>query len=317
MGYADGDGVRQQFTLYERDNETGLDFAKSRYFSSVQGRFTSVDPAMGSAKSSLPQSWNRYSYTVNSPLRYIDPTGMIWGSKRIGNVTEYVWFDGDKVGNGYDVVTEFYVEGIINGRSVSLTLNPDGPRSALKQFLIDSSDLVVSALFYNDDYHVKGYAIGETREQFRERSRRGAIDPMPNQGFEVGLFFAGGPVGRLNRGTAAGILTPYGRAFQATTPEALAAREAIESGATLYRGGVLGQSAGPEGQFWALENPLLPGYAQRYGIPAANQNFNFIEYGRIKPGAPFITRPTPGGAPNAIEAVVDPNSVKLKGFNSQ
>ena len=241
---------------------------------------------------------------------------MVWGSKRIGDVREYVWFDGDKVDEGYDVVTEFYVEGIIDGRSVSLSLNPDGPRPLWKQMLIDSDFLLSTLLTYNDYYHVKGYAIGETREQFAERSRMGAIDPMPNQAFEVGLLLSETPLGRLNRGVAGGIATPYGRAFQATSEEALAAKEAIEGGATLYRGGVLGRSAGPEGQFWALENPLLPSYAQRYGLPAGNQNFNFIEYGRIKPGAPFITRPAPGGGPNAgIEAVVDPNSVKVNGFH--
>ena len=37
------DGVRQKFTLKERDNETGLDFFRTRYYSSVQGRFTSYD----------------------------------------------------------------------------------------------------------------------------------------------------------------------------------------------------------------------------------------------------------------------------------
>ena len=44
MGYVLGDGVRQQFTLKERDVETGLDFFEARYYSSVDGRFTSVDP---------------------------------------------------------------------------------------------------------------------------------------------------------------------------------------------------------------------------------------------------------------------------------
>ncbi|HKG46248.1 MAG TPA: hypothetical protein VKB02_05950, partial [Pyrinomonadaceae bacterium] len=43
MGYAPGDGVRQQFTSKERDVETGLDYLIHRYYSSTQGRFTSVD----------------------------------------------------------------------------------------------------------------------------------------------------------------------------------------------------------------------------------------------------------------------------------
>lgn len=32
MGYASGDGIRQQFTLKERDNETGLDHFGARYY---------------------------------------------------------------------------------------------------------------------------------------------------------------------------------------------------------------------------------------------------------------------------------------------
>jgi len=39
MGYGTTDGVRQKFTLKERDNETGLDYFLARYHSSSQGRF--------------------------------------------------------------------------------------------------------------------------------------------------------------------------------------------------------------------------------------------------------------------------------------
>lgn len=70
------DGIRLQFTLKERDNETGLDYFGARYYGSIQGRFTSPDPLMASAETGDPQSWNRYSYALNNPLRYIDPDGM-------------------------------------------------------------------------------------------------------------------------------------------------------------------------------------------------------------------------------------------------
>jgi RHS repeat-associated protein len=38
---------RQKFTSKERDNETGLDYFLSRYYSSTQGRFTSPDEFTG------------------------------------------------------------------------------------------------------------------------------------------------------------------------------------------------------------------------------------------------------------------------------
>jgi RHS repeat-associated protein len=77
QGYSGGDGVRQQFTLKERDIETGLDYFGARYFASVQGRFSSPDPLLASGNVRSPQSWNRYSYVGNNPLAYIDPDGML------------------------------------------------------------------------------------------------------------------------------------------------------------------------------------------------------------------------------------------------
>ena len=74
-GYG-GDDVRKQFTSYERDDETDLDFAQARYYKSAHGRFTSVDPLMASAKTIRPESWNRYVYCYNNPLSLIDPDGM-------------------------------------------------------------------------------------------------------------------------------------------------------------------------------------------------------------------------------------------------
>jgi RHS repeat-associated protein len=70
------DSLRQKFTAKERDVETGLDYFGARYYSSVQGRFTTPDPLHASARPSAPQSWNRYSYVLNNPLKLIDPTGL-------------------------------------------------------------------------------------------------------------------------------------------------------------------------------------------------------------------------------------------------
>jgi RHS repeat-associated protein len=73
LGYS-GDAIRQKFTSYERDNESGLDYAQARYYSSIQGRFTGVDPLGGHILN--PQSLNKYGYVINNPLRLTDPTGM-------------------------------------------------------------------------------------------------------------------------------------------------------------------------------------------------------------------------------------------------
>jgi RHS repeat-associated protein len=74
-GYSGLDGVRQQFTSKERDAETQLDYFLARYYSPVQGRFTSVDPQNSGAFAPDPQSWNGYAYARNNPLKYTDPDG--------------------------------------------------------------------------------------------------------------------------------------------------------------------------------------------------------------------------------------------------
>jgi RHS repeat-associated protein len=70
----DPEGSRK-FTGKERDAETGLDYFGARYMSSAQGRFTSPDPKQEPHDITDPQSWNKYAYTRNNPLRYTDPDG--------------------------------------------------------------------------------------------------------------------------------------------------------------------------------------------------------------------------------------------------
>lgn len=42
--YLGSDRIRQRFTGYEKDDETGLDFAEARMYQNRHGRFTAVDP---------------------------------------------------------------------------------------------------------------------------------------------------------------------------------------------------------------------------------------------------------------------------------
>jgi RHS repeat-associated protein len=64
-------------TQKERDNESGLDYFGARYYGSSLGRFTSPDPLFASGRSPSPQTWNRYAYVLNNPLRLVDPSGLI------------------------------------------------------------------------------------------------------------------------------------------------------------------------------------------------------------------------------------------------
>ncbi|HBE81741.1 MAG TPA: hypothetical protein DDW24_03050 [Blastocatellia bacterium] len=44
LGYAGQSETRKGYTGYEKDAESGLDFAQARYYNAIHGRFTSVDP---------------------------------------------------------------------------------------------------------------------------------------------------------------------------------------------------------------------------------------------------------------------------------
>jgi RHS repeat-associated protein len=77
QGFNSADSVRKQYTGYERDDESGLDYAQARYYNSAHGRFTSVDPLTASATIRNPQTFNRYSYVLNSPYKFVDPLGLI------------------------------------------------------------------------------------------------------------------------------------------------------------------------------------------------------------------------------------------------
>jgi RHS repeat-associated protein len=71
-----------RFTGHERDFDNSqpndsssyLDYMHARYYGAEAGRFLSVDPVLGNLL--LPQSWNRYAYVLNNPIRYTDPTGL-------------------------------------------------------------------------------------------------------------------------------------------------------------------------------------------------------------------------------------------------
>jgi RHS repeat-associated protein len=57
----------------EWTDPTNLVYLRARYYDPATGRFISKDPVRGLA--SLPQTLNPYTYAVNNPIRYTDPSG--------------------------------------------------------------------------------------------------------------------------------------------------------------------------------------------------------------------------------------------------
>ena len=58
----------------QRLDATGLYYYNARYYDATIGRFISPDIRIQEPQNS--QSFNRYSYCVNNPLKFIDPTGL-------------------------------------------------------------------------------------------------------------------------------------------------------------------------------------------------------------------------------------------------
>jgi RHS repeat-associated protein len=72
-GDANVKNIRTGFTGHESDAETGLVNMRGRLYDPRIGRFMQADPII-----QLPmwsQGWNRYSYALNNPLAYTDPSG--------------------------------------------------------------------------------------------------------------------------------------------------------------------------------------------------------------------------------------------------
>jgi len=123
VGYV-GDGMRKQFTGYDRDNETGNDYAKARTYGSLSGRFTSPDPSLVSSDRQLPQSWNRYTYVLNNPLNLVDPSGLRWGYFDDQRGRHFCWASGKAVCKGY---SEYHGPSILDNTNYgTVRLNSDG-----------------------------------------------------------------------------------------------------------------------------------------------------------------------------------------------
>jgi len=61
------------FTTYERDAESGNDYAQARYYVNRLALFSALDSISGD--NSDPQSLNLYPYVRNDPIDFLDPTG--------------------------------------------------------------------------------------------------------------------------------------------------------------------------------------------------------------------------------------------------
>jgi RHS repeat-associated protein len=79
------------FTGHEDDEELGLVNMKGRLYDPKVGRFLTTDPIVSDP--GFGQSWNPYSYVLNNPLAFTDPSGFETTDTTYSNGTRDVVFD--------------------------------------------------------------------------------------------------------------------------------------------------------------------------------------------------------------------------------
>jgi RHS repeat-associated protein len=119
QGYGATDTNRWKYGLTERDDTTGLDHTWWRKYEDFSGRWTSPDPYNGSMAAANPQSFNKYSYTQNDPVNFIDP----WGLFKICFIDSYTYssYQGETP-DGIPIIGT-----IIVARESCFDFGPDGP----------------------------------------------------------------------------------------------------------------------------------------------------------------------------------------------
>ena len=242
QGYSQFDGVRQQFTGYEKDDETSLDFAQARYYSNTQGRFTSPDPLLSSARAAVPQSWNRYTYVLNNPLVLTDPSGLDWYfNSKSGEHGTYQWHEKHPGGDWEAVVGNKFTYYAGEGRGW-VTLDP-----------------------YSSNFK-EGFASREEAQGLVDTwwsASPTARKVILGDGESVGLnqqAEAGGDLALATLGTGAALGTGVGLGAYATG--------ALAGGGTTLGLGGGGATAASAGEFAIIGE--LPATANYIGLPNAN-----------------------------------------------
>jgi RHS repeat-associated protein len=91
--------TKRQYTGQINEADIGLYFYNARWYDASLGRFAQADTII--PQPGNPMAWDRYSYVMNNPLRYIDPSGnfIVQGPPK---TTETCGVDNWECGGGLD-----------------------------------------------------------------------------------------------------------------------------------------------------------------------------------------------------------------------
>ncbi len=97
------------FTGHEHDDETGLIYAKARFYDPQLGRFLSHDPVDGDLTN--PPSLHRYLYAFQNPTVFVDPDGRMPDEAQEApeNLDDLITAEADVVRSGEEIPEGFIV----------------------------------------------------------------------------------------------------------------------------------------------------------------------------------------------------------------
>jgi RHS repeat-associated protein len=132
------------FTDHEHVDNLGVIHMNGRVYDPVLGRFLSPDPLVQAPYDS--QTWNRYSYARNNPLRYTDPSGFCFNGHPAGDTNAESCFRAivqniivqmsrlptmdyssfTNFGGGGAAASDFAAAGSVSGADLAIAGNPTG-----------------------------------------------------------------------------------------------------------------------------------------------------------------------------------------------
>jgi len=180
------DTLNHRFTGHERDFESNLDYMMARYYSSFMRRFLSVDRFKGIK--GLAQSLNRYSYVLNNPIIYNDPSGNI-----------VPWFFAPPGGNIWDTIMqewtllpshveeknetkEINIEDIKEG-DIIYRVGPNGETDSARADGRDENGNLLIFAFDSKTNKVDLVPLGSKRDKFGKYTIVGHYDPIKKFGY--------------------------------------------------------------------------------------------------------------------------------------
>lgn len=139
LGTLTSNSTQRGYTEQEMMDEVGLINMNGRIYDPAISRFLSADPTIQAPN--FLQSYNRYSYTVNNPLKYFDPTGFSFGPT-----------DGSGYDDGYhysyqDVTWESSYSSYTSWGSGFMTLSSSGSTSVMGAGLWNASSGIFSGSY--------------------------------------------------------------------------------------------------------------------------------------------------------------------------